>query len=470
MQKLKKYLALSALMLALPFASFIATHFVLESDKAVYDFIPQESDVVIEINTRNFINEIAYQRIYQEDYFNEKIIPEEVEKYSEGIGIDPFSSIIIFREQWAENNIWMALMGYSDQAKLEAYVTENTPDAHLCFGEKYVLAQLTPYSNQDAIDQHMKDIMDGKVKSFKERVDLTELFNSRKEINCYIIPQTSDENNQVLSGNLSFDFLTDNIKISGQFTPVSGFAENVPVAYGIDEEAAFSLRSSLNILSSIFWFSKDNIRGIPQYSQMAMDYNGMNMFMVHKDLGYTIPFKQYPDMQVHFDILEKEKWKSFFDTLQSNKSIKVDTVTKILSTEMGTFFIYNFNDRTFELMRDSVRLKPCEDEKLYFAVRLKVDPLLDNIKFSVDQDNPPSSLEQKLGLAVADEMIDEFRVMSNISEIAFDLRLEDETNMVADGKIQLKNTSGHSIVESMSFGSSAVVFMANYLSGAATAQ
>lgn len=230
MQKLKKYLASLLLLSALPLIAFLGTHFVLESDKTIYDFIPQESDVVIEINTRNFISEVAYQRIFEEEYFNQKIVKEEHEEPIEDIGLDVFSSIIIFREQWAESDMWMVLVGYTDKALFESFIKEEFPQVNTCFGDDYVLMQLTPYPDQSKIDEHMKKIMHGEVKSFRERVNLGEIFDRTKEINCYITPKNEFEGNQLLNGHLSFDFLEDQIQISGDFTPVSGFSENKPVA------------------------------------------------------------------------------------------------------------------------------------------------------------------------------------------------------------------------------------------------
>ena len=466
MQKIKKYLAISSLLIALPISTVIASLFVLESSKEIYNYIPAESDLVIEINMRNFIAAGAYQRIFNEAYFNEKIVLEDDEKLVPETGLDIFSSVILFREQWSEQNIWMAIFGVEDRTIFETYLKEELPNIHYCFNDSYVIVQVTPHTeNQETLNAHMASIMAGEIKSFKERVNLADLFVDTKEINCYIIPQSSDENNQLISGNLSFDFLNDKIAIDGEFTPVSGFSENQPVAYALDENAAFSVRSSLNLFSSIYWFSDDRIQNIPKYSQMALDYNGMNLFMVHKKLGYSVPFKQFPDLQVHFDIIEPKSWHTFFDTLTNKKTINVDTVTKILITKMGTFFIYEFTDKVFELMRREVNLAPCEDENLYFALQLKVAPLLDNIKFAVDEQNPPSTLEQSLGLMVAEGMVDELRIMANIDFLNFELRLEDETNMMANGTVQMLNGKGNSVVESIAIGKAAIGFITSYLSG-----
>jgi hypothetical protein len=136
MRKLKKYLAVAVLLLALPISAFIATKFVLESDKSIYKFIPEESDIVIEINTRNFISEVAYQRIYQEGYFHEKIVREEYEEPVADFGLDIFSSIIIFRERWSEKSMWMALVGYTDQGLVSSVYRREFPKCENLFWQR----------------------------------------------------------------------------------------------------------------------------------------------------------------------------------------------------------------------------------------------------------------------------------------------------------------------------------------------
>lgn len=463
MQKFKKYAVVLLMLTFFPLVAFIATHFVLESDKTIYNYIPQESDIVIEINTRNFIREIMYQRIYNENYFHEKIVREEHAEPIKDIGLDIFSSVIIFREQWAESNMWMVLAGYTDETLFKSFLEEQIPGSHACFGDDFVLIQLTPFSDQAVMDDHMKKIMNGEVKSFRHRVNLCEVFDRNKEINCYITPQNANEKNQLLDGVVSLDFLNDQIKISGEFTPVSGFAENTPVAYKLNSEAPFSLRSSLNILSSVHWFNMDHIKGLPEYSQMAIDYHGVHLFMVHEDLGYTIPFKQYPDMLAHFEIENYNDWDSFFNKMRTDGTFKVDTVSHILSTNLGTYFNYTFNEKIFELTRKDVQLEPNDDKTLYFAFHMNVMDILDNIKLGIDQQNPPSENQQRFGLGIVEGQIEEVKVMSNVEDIEFQLRLQDETNMVADGGIFMKNKDGHSMIESMSFGTAAVLFIAEFI-------
>ena len=66
-------------------------------------------------------------------------------------------------------------------------------------------------------------------------------------------------------------------------------------------------------------------------------------------------------------------------------------------------------------------LEIAEDEGICFDFQMKIAPLLDNTKFAVDEDNPPSQLEQTIGISIAEEMIDELHVLDNIEQIKFQL-------------------------------------------------
>lgn len=470
MQKVKKYLSLAVLLVALPIAAFIATHFVIDPDKKIYQFIPEESDVIIEINTRNFISEIIYQRLFHESYFHEKIVREEGEEPLQDIGFDPFTNVILFREQWSEHNLWMVLAGYRDQEKFSNYLTQEFEGANYKFNDQYVLIQLTPYSDQQKITEHMQNIMDGKVKSFNSRVNLEQTFDHTKEINCYIIPQNTKADNKLLDGHITMDFVQGKILVDGEFTPASGFSENAPIAYQADTTVAFSLRSSLNLLSNLYWFNDDKVQGVPEYNQMAFDYNGVNLFLVHKNLGYTIPFKQYPIMQAHFDFDNTKEWFGFLDDLHESNTFRFDTVSHIMSSPIGTFLNYKLTENTFEMMRNEVNLTANDDPALYFVLSMNIQTLCENTKFAVDENNPPEKVEQEIGILLAEEMMAEIQDMANIAGIYFELRLQDETHVKANGEINMLNADGNSIIESMAFGKSALVFIANYVEDAVSAE
>jgi hypothetical protein len=109
-------------------------------------------------------------------------------------------------------------------------------------------------------------------------------------------------------------FLNDRIDINGQFTPIKDAEKSTSVAYAIDKTKAFSVRSSLNLFNSIHWFTEDKVEDIPSYSQLAMDYDGVDCYLIHRNQGYSTPFRSYPKIALHFDILETDYWTNFFET------------------------------------------------------------------------------------------------------------------------------------------------------------
>ena len=278
-----------------------------------------------------------------------------------------------------------------------------------------------------------------------------------------MIPQSSNEDNQLIDGFLSMDFHKDHIDVDGEFTTVSEFDQTETIAYPIDNEAALSLRSSLNVFNSIWWFSKEKIEDVPQYSQLAIDYNGMNIFLCNRNWGYPFPFKSFPDMEMRFDTKNGSEWLEFFDTITAEGKIKIDTTTNGLITEQGAFFQYNINDKVFELSRNGVNFEKDNSDDLYFDFQMKISDLLDNTKFSVDEDNPPSIIEQNLGMVIAEDMIADLHAFDNIEQIIFQLRKgKDTTTVKANGKVQMKNKEGQSIVESMFFITEALLYVKEF--------
>ena len=102
------------------------------------------------------------------------------------------------------------------------------------------------------------------------------------------------------------DFHKDHIDIDGEFNTASNFDQTPAISYSIDNDKAFSLRSSLNIFKSIWWFSDEKIENVPQYNQMALDYDGVNFFLVNRNWGYPFPFKTFPEVQLKFDISKND--------------------------------------------------------------------------------------------------------------------------------------------------------------------
>lgn len=464
MQRLKKYAAVAVLILVFPIVRFIASSFILEPSNEIYAYIPQESDFIVELNAQNFIKEMAYQRIYKEDYFMDRVYPEtdeEPEKKFKETGIDLFSKIILFREEWADETIWFAILKYTDEDLVRTFLTEEAADVQFEFSNDYVIAQLNLSSSQEKLNEHLKKISKKEVKAFTERVNLTKLFDPKKEINCYVIPRNTPSN-QIIEGYFSFDFLTDHIAIEGALTPVPTFDEIPPAAYAINMEKALSLRSSLNLLNSIYWFNEEKIENLPQYKQMAFDYDGVDCKLVHKNMGFTTPFSSYPAVEAHFDIANKAVWYDFFDSLRVGNAVQIDTIQKTLITAEGAHFHYEISPTEFEIRQKPFTLSTATENNVYFDFRMDISDMIDRTVFSVDEQHPPSDLEQSLGLMVANKIIDEIRFLANIESISFRLTKESSTEILANGRLEMNEKNGHSMVESLSLGSAAARLVKNY--------
>lgn len=465
MSTVKKYAALVILLMTFPIAQFIANQLMTEPSSEMYAYIPQESDFVIEVNTRNFANELIYQRIYNEAYFMERVYPtdddemEPPEPKFVNNGIDPFSKILIFREQWAEESIWFTVIRHRGEDDIRRFIKERIPEAHVVFDGKYAIFQLNASKQQDEIDKHLEKIRSKAVKRFTERVNLTEVFDPQKEINAYFIPKNTAQND-LLDGYLSFDFLDDRILVDGSFSPVSGYQLAEPIAYALDDQAPLSLRSSMNILNSIYWFNEEKIDNLPDYDQMVFDYYGMECEMIHRNQGYSTPFLTSPLIQLSIDINKKSIWQGFIDTLSVNGNIIIDTAnTHHFTTPEGAQFEYLLTDHLFQLRQDTFNLSPAEPSNVYFKLVMHPEEMIDGTSFSIHEEHPPSELEQTMGLIVANSLMEQIRDFSNMERISFQLTAESAAEILAHGEIDMKRKDGNAIVESLTFGSGALIFI-----------
>ena len=314
------------------------------------------------------------------------------------------------------------------------------------------------------MNKRLAAIAGKEIKPFTNRVNLFEVFDPEKEINCYFIPPTGEYQNQLIEGYISFDFKKEFVEIDGEFTPVGGFENTPPIAYALNNETAFSMRSSMNVFNSIYWFSKEKINNIPEYSQLALDYDGMNMFMVDGSFGYDFPFKKFPEMNLRFDIVNSDSWHAFYDTALAHGTIRVDTTTNLLATKEGTFFKINFTDEVFELgKKENVKFKPSNDPNVCFDLQLKISQLIDNTKFLVDDDNPPGDMLKMFVMAVANDMMEDMRVLANVEQITFRLLKDGSDKVKAEGKIMMTNKDGQSEIESLLFAKESVYFISQAL-------
>ncbi len=467
MRGLRKYLAIIFILLVYPMAHFIAGHFIVGDDNSAYQFVPEDSDVVIEINTRNFMREVIYQKVFNEDYFNEKLFPPDKlpdERPDINIGIDFFSKIILFREIWSEEKIWIAVVPYNDRTLVGNFMEGLPNEPAVAFNDKFAFVQLNRTSQKDALIAHLQDVSAGKVKSFATRVDLSKAFDPSKEVNVYMINQSSDDQSKLIEGYLNFDFLKDEIRIDGEFIPVSGLETEPAIAYQANDRVAVCLRSSLDLFNSIYWFTNEKIDSVPRYNQVALDYTGINIFLCDPALGYDFPFKTYPDVQLQFDITEPWEWDRFISRLENSGQIKVDTSGHLIATRQGTFFQYELTGQHFKLMRGINALFPSDENRTYFSLRADLEALLENCKFQIDEANPPPAALQTFGLLAASEMIGELKAMATMASFEFTMSMNEDLKLIAEGHGKMKNPEGHSLIESIVFGMMARDFGTAYLS------
>ena len=119
-------------------------------------------------------------------------------------------------------------------------------------------------------------------------------------------------------------------------------------------------------------------------------------------------------------------------------------------------------DNTFELTQNGINLSPSAEKQLYFDLQLKLDPMLDKVVFKVDPENPPSTLEQSIGIGVGYSMIESIREVAKMESVVFQITGTDDDLVKASGRIDMKEKNGHSMVESLSFGHGAILFLTDY--------
>lgn len=466
MRGLRKYLAILFLMTLFPLVHFVASHFIIAASDDIYNHVPQESDLVIEINTRNFINEVAYQKLFNEEYFNRKIFPptDKEERPAEfNVGIDFFSKSVLFREVWSNEIIWVGVVKYTDKKKLQEFIDRDFGDSKIFYGKEYAVIQLRPSANQERLDEHMNEIAQCKIKSFTERVQLKEVFDPEKELNVYFFHESIHSDAKLIDGYLNIDFVGPEITIGGEFIPTADIENSPSIAYEVNEDVAFSMRSSLNLFNSLFWFSREKFDSIPKYHQMAFDYDGVHIFLCDKNLEYQYPMKSFPELQMQFELDDVEPWDAWLYRLERRGAITVDSTSHMISTSMGTFFQFEKSPTMFKLKRGDKAFTPKSESDIYFDMRVQVDALMDRCKFAIDEKNPPPEIEQMLGLGIASEMVAEMKSVATMESFRFNLKLNEESKVIAEGHGVMKEKEGHSIIESMQFAVNALLFLKNYM-------
>jgi hypothetical protein len=452
-----------------PLLYIIAVFFILKPNPAIYSYVPQDADIVIELNSKNFIREIGFQRIYNEDYFLRKIPSSDEESLIEesplNTGINFFSQLLIFRENWVDEEIWYSVLKIDNQKDFNAYLESKQMVFEKCYSGNYVVIQLTKSEQQKKVSEHLHKIANKEVKTFNSKVSLSEVFSSDNEINIYIAPNNSKH---IIDGYLYLNFLEDKIVINGHFTPISQNEEIPFIAYKEESELAFSLRSSLNLFNSLYIFNNQTLENLPEYNQLSMDFNGTKMLTSNE----TIPLIAYPKLNLQFDIYDADIWNNYLTELNQTEGLNVDYMNQKISlnTDAKSVIKYNLDDSEFSLFQTPNSFECSEKNGTYLSLNIKPGLFVENTTFVKDSINPPN-LIANLKISIFQSLIeDDMSYWNEFENINFSIT-DDKENAVdfkSDGLILYKEKKGHSMIESFVIVENFIGTVVPFLSGFST--
>jgi len=448
MKRILKILVITYFALVFPILFFIADFFILNSNPKIYSLIPQDADIVIEINSKNFIQEVAYQRIFNEDYFLDRLPKDEednlVDRDHLDFGLNPYSQVIIFRENWANTNIWYAVVAISNKNKFNDFLKDKGYQFNVEYADNYAVILLTDTDDEDIIN-HQKNIADFKIKSFDAKVDLSEVFEASNEMNVYLAPKNSKH---IIDGYLHFDFKKDRVITKGNFTPV-GKIEDIPfINYQTNDDKAVTLRSSLNLFNSVYLFNKDiSLKNLPKYTQLCLDFDGTTLITSHSD----IPIVAYPKLNIQFDITDSLIWKSYIDNLNDSSTFMIDETNHqfIINAESQTYFNYSLNHQFFKIFQQPNDFITKEQLNTYFYLNIQPNLILKNTEFVKDSLNPPTFVDG-IKIGIIESIMEDMNFWNDVDLINFKITNDKSSlDFKSEGEIIYLNKKGHSIVESI---------------------
>jgi len=449
MNRLKKIIVIVFVSLAFPIILGISSFFVLRSSPTIYNLIPQDADIIIQLNTKNLIKDVIYQRLYNEDYFLDKI--DDTEKKPEldnknyEFGIDLFSQLVIFRESWADETIWFSVIKIMDQNKFSKFCSEYQMPFEFYIDGDYALLQLTPSINQTDVSQHIKNIAAKQVKSFDSKIDLSEAFNSKNEINIYLAPKKSK---YLIDGFLSVNFDVDQINLDGNFSIIADTNDMAFIASAPNQNSAFSLRSSLNLFNSVYLLNNKKIKNIPDYHQLALDIDGSTLIKTNAE----IPLIAQPHLNLQLTGIDYKTWNNYIGNIDANEGVKVDTLnhTIVIDKEGKAHINYNLTESKFSLFQNTeINFEPSQTTDTYFELQIKPQFFIEHTIFTTDSLNPPSFTDN-LKIGMVQSMMENMSYLNDVSDVNFTIKNDpNSTDLISKGIVKYNSNKGHSIVESI---------------------
>ena len=444
MNRLKKHFLFIYLVISIVVISILADKFVLTSSSKIYQFIPAESDIVIEVNSVNFVKEVTRQWIYQPDHFDKENLEFETEdlvQKIEDIGIDPFSKVLVFNERWANESLWFGVVKVENESDFSIYVAENFPHAIINYGTSVAIVQMSQSNNQEEVSKHIDNILAGKVSSIADNPLVKRDFSDQNELNIFLKSVKSD---YVTDGYLSVNFNDTQIDIEGFFHPI-GDTEVEPVDYAMTPGIGVSLRSSLNLLNTIYLFNNTKLEHLPDYKQLAFDYDGVNL-LTNNDV---IPVTSFPNINLSLDIDDEEVWRNYLEASIEDESLIIAGDTMMINSEVKAKVRFKVDQNKFELYQNPKTFVLEEnDHNNYFNLIVHPAEIVKKMTFKKDEDNPPKIIASQI-IKIVKSVLDDFSYLSEIDEINFRIDKDEDTeNYVSTGHIIYHNRNSHSTIQS----------------------
>ncbi|MFK8045152.1 MAG: hypothetical protein AB8B72_06640 [Crocinitomicaceae bacterium] len=442
MTQFKKYFILIYLSIFIASAAAVANLFILPASDSLYSYVPVESDIVIEVNAFNFVNEVGYQWIYEPEHFisDSDIKEDDMPTMLGETGVNPFSKILLFKEKWANESLWFVVVQVNNKDNFRKYIEGALPKTKILFEKNIALLQLTVSNNQVEVWKHLKNIAAHKVKSILNHPIVKTDFSDQNEINVYLKSLKSD---YITDGYLNINFESSEIDIDGYFHPI-GSTDLQAIAYKPENNIGLSLRSSLNLLHSIYLFTDTKIGNLPDYKQIALDYDGVNL-LTNNDV---IPVTSFPNINLMLDVYDEKTWLKYLDSEVDEGNLLVFDDTVMINSEVKAKVRYNIGDNRFKLFQsEKIFEKHSDSIKTYFELYIHPQQIIEKMVFREDLSNPPKLVASQI-IKIIKTLLDDFSYLKEIEEVKFSISKDsNKSDFLSKGHIVFKNPDSHSTIE-----------------------
>jgi len=442
MGKISKHLIFLYLTLIFILILNMASKVVLNQNFSIFDHVPSESDLVLEVNTKNLFKEVIYQKIYNSVKIETDEYEEEYNTFQNS-GINFFSKLVVFREHWANEPVWFMLISIDNQKKFETFSKDFMQYNTVTFFKNYALLQLNAVNDsiQNQVDSHIENIKNRKVKSARSKPMIADNFSNDNEINIYLKMSKSEF---ITDGYFNINFFIDHIKVLGQFTPVAKSTPVLAIKHSLKPDKAFSLRSSLNLFNTLYLFNDVKLEKLPDYSHLSFDYDGATLLTVNEE----IPIHTYPNLSLNLGINNPDEWQKYLDRMVKVRKLQINGDTLMIDSGTKTFMKYNISNDAFNLLQEPINYDNNTDSTLFFNLSVQPSKLIAKTFFKKDEKNPPKMFAN-LKIGVIQSIIEDFNYLNAIQSIDFSItRINSESDYKSEGQVIYKAENSHSIVES----------------------